>query len=135
MTVTNTDTQSGVLAAAFTYQSMAVIQWQVGASSPTPPNPDNYGTVSVNVTHTYTLQNVGDLTSGIITISKTGAASGAWLFGTDNCTGNTLAPAATCTVQMTFLGGLLGSGAYSATLSASEAAGTSSTNDVQGTIP
>jgi hypothetical protein len=134
VTVTNADTQNGALAAAFTYQSMAVLQWQVGAASPNPPNPDNYGTVSVNVTHTYTLQNIGDTTSGTITISKSGAASGAWLFGTDNCNGNTLAAGATCTVQMTFLGGLLGSGAYSASLDAN-ATGTSSTNAVQGTIP
>jgi len=134
VTITNTDTQSGNLASAFTYQSMAVLQWQVGAASPNPPNPDNYGTVSVNVTHTYTLQNVGDLTSGTITIAKSGAASGAWLFGTDNCNGNTLAAGATCTVQMTFLGGLLGSGAYSANLDSSEA-GSSSTNAVLGTIP
>ena len=135
MSVTNSDTQSGTLASSYTYTSAAVLQWQTGAASPNPPNPDNYGSTTVNVSHTYTLINNGDITSASLTLSKTGAQSGAWYFGTDNCTGSTLAASATCTVQVIFLAGVpLPSGSYSAILSATDGSSTT-TNNMTGTVP
>jgi hypothetical protein len=135
ITVTNTDTQSGTKAAGFTYQTMAVLAWQVGATSPNPPNPDSYGTTAVNVTHTYTLKNTGDTVTTAITISKLGGSPGAWLFGTDNCTGFTLASNATCTIQVTFLGQFLSTGPYTTTLNATAATGGTSTNTMTGSEP
>ncbi|MBC7540672.1 MAG: IPT/TIG domain-containing protein, partial [Bacteriovorax sp.] len=133
--VTNTDTQTGTLLSGFTYQSMADLKWQIGATSPTPPNPDPFGTTSTNVTHTYTLKNTGDVASSTITLSKTGSDSAAWLFGTDTCTSTTLAAGATCTVQVTFLGQFLATGSYSAILNAVATSGGTTTNNMNGSVP
>tara|TARA_R110002072_G_scaffold276051_1_gene437383 strand:- start:111990 stop:116984 length:4995 start_codon:yes stop_codon:yes gene_type:complete len=134
-TVTNPDTQTGNLASAYTYAAAANLSWQVGGASPTPPNPDNYGSLSTNVTHTFTLENNGAVTSGTISTYMDGSAPAAWLVGTDNCNGTTLAPAATCTVQLTFLGAFLGSGSYSANINANATASGTAVNAVQATVP
>ena len=133
--VTNADTQSGTLNSAYTYQSMpALITWQTGASSPTPPGADAYGSTSTNITHTYTLKNTGDVTSSAITIAVTGTSPGAWITGTNTCT--TLAANATCTVQETFLGQWLTTGnSYSAILNATATTGGTSTNTMSGSVP
>jgi hypothetical protein len=136
--VTNSDTQSGNLAASFTYQSMADLKWQVGGASPTPPNPDPYGSTNTNVTHTFTLKNIGDTISTTITVSVTGASPGAWLIGTDTCSGpgNELAPGASCTVQLTFLGQFLpATTSYTAILNATAASGGTTTNNLSGSVP
>jgi hypothetical protein len=136
VTVTNSDTQSGFVSSGFTYTSMAILQWQTGSVSPTPPNPDSYGITSTNVTHTYTLSNIGDATTTAISISKTGGSPAAWIFGTDNCSATTLAAGASCTVQMTFLGQYLTSGAtYSTTLNATATTGGTTTNTATGSVP
>lgn len=135
ITVTNTDLQTGTLTNGFTYSSTAQLQWQVGSVSPNPPDPDSYGTTAVNVTHTYTLRNVGDVTSGAVSISITGTNPTAFFKGTDTCNGNTLNPGSTCTVQITFLGGGLPTGSYSAILNATATPGTSDTNSMSGSVP
>ncbi len=119
----------------FTYQSQTILNWQEGAGSPTPPNPDSFGTTSVNVTHTYTLRNEGDLTSGQITVVTEGA-TGAFFKGTDNCTGTTLTPSATCTVQLIFLGSLNpASTTFNLGLKATETGGDSDTHNATGSTP
>lgn len=135
--VTNTDTQTGTLTNGFTYVSTATLEWQIGVISPNPPNPDPYGSTAVNVTHTYTLKNIGDVTSSTISITKTGISPGAWFFGTDSCSGggNELAAGASCTIQFTFLGGLLTTGPYSSTLNATATNGGTSTNDATASVP
>lgn len=135
ITVTNSDTQSGTMASAFEYTSMAQLQWQRGSSSPTPPDADTYGPTSINETHTYTLKNVGDAVSGAVTISVGGTNPTAWFKGTDTCNGNSLSPGASCTVQMTFLGAGLSSGSYSATINALSSPGDSDSNNMNGSVP
>jgi hypothetical protein len=134
--VTNTDTQIGSLTSGFTYQSMADLKWQVGVASPTPANPDSYGVTSTNVTHTYTLKNTGDIATTTITLSKTGSSPAAWLFGTDTCSGTTLASNATCTIQVTFLGQFLTHATtYAAVLNGLAITGGTATNNMNGSTP
>ncbi|MGE3610425.1 MAG: IPT/TIG domain-containing protein [Bacteriovoracaceae bacterium] len=135
--VTNTDTQTGTLAGSYTYVSLpATLSFQTGTSSPNPPDPDDYGSTIINITHTFTLINSGDSGSTTaITVSLTGTDVASWLIGTDNCTGNTLAPGASCTVQVTFLGAFLTTGSYSATLEATAATGGTDTNSLTGSVP
>lgn len=136
VTVTNPDTQTGTLAAGYTYATLANLNWVVGGASPTPPNPDNYGAaVSTNVTHTFTLTNNGGVTSGTISVYMSGSAPAAFLVGTDTCSGTTLAPAATCTVQLTFLGAFLGTGVYDANIEATATSSGTAVNAVQATRP
>lgn len=128
--------QSSPASATYTYQSMSLLEWQVGSASPNPPNPDSYGTTTVNVTHTYTLKNIGDVTTTAISVSLVGGNSTAWMVGTDNCSGFTLAPGASCTVQETFMAGVpLPSGAYSTTLRATATTGGTSDNAMSGSVP
>ncbi len=134
-TVTNPDTQTGALASAFTYATLANLNWVVGGASPTPPNPDNYGSTATNVTHTFTLTNNGGVTSGTISVYMSGSAPAAFLVGTDTCSGTTLAPAGTCTVQLTFLGAFLGTGTYNANIEATATSSGTAVNAVIGTRP
>jgi hypothetical protein len=133
--VNNDDTQSDTLSSGYSYISTAQLIWVTGGASPNPPNPDDYGSTSVNVTHTYTLRNIGDIISSSITISTLTGTPAAWLKGADTCSGNTLAPAAECTVQWTFLGGELPSGSYSTLLKGSASTGGSTENLLQGSVP
>ncbi|MFZ8934812.1 MAG: hypothetical protein ACO2ZP_13040, partial [Bacteriovoracaceae bacterium] len=98
-------------------------------------NPDDYGSTSTNITHTYTLKNIGDVVSSSINISTLTGTPAAWSKGTDTCSGNTLAPAAECTVQMTFLGATLPQGSYSTLLKASATTGGETDNLLQGSVP
>jgi len=133
--VVNPTAQEVTSTNAFTYSSNTVeLEWQVGATSPNPPNPDTYGPTSTNVTHTYTLKNVGSTTSAVITVSISGSGflksdpgSG------DDCTTQTLAPGSECTVNVTFLGSFLpAASSFSATLNATDGSMTD-TNDMDGT--
>lgn len=134
ITVTNSDGQFGSLAGAFTYTAIPVLEFIVGAISPNPPNPDDYGSTAIAVTHTFTLTNTGEAATSAITMSVTDPA--AYDFGTDNCTAITLAVAATCTVQLTFRGDLLLSGSINpATLEATAVSGGTAGNDVTGAVP
>lgn len=122
-------------ASTYTYAATPVIEFLVGTVSPTPPNPDSYGTTSANVSHIFTVKNKGDATSGTLTVSLSGADASAWVIGIDDCTGNTLVANASCAVQVTFRGGFLSSGSYSATLNVTATPGGSSTNSIEGTVP
>ena len=113
--------------------AVATLQFVVGASSPNPPNPDNFGTTNVTIAHTYTLKNVGGLTTTAVTMSITGANAANFSLAADNCSGFTLAPNATCTMQVDFNAGTAGTAAaaYTATLQATAANSTSTpTNTV-----
>lgn len=128
--------QSSPASATYTYQSMSLLEWQVGSASPNPPNPDSYGSTTVNVTHTYTLKNIGDVTTTAVSVSLVGGNSTAWMVGSDNCSGFTLAPAATCTVQETFMAGVpLPTGTYSTTLRATATTGGTTNNTMNGSVP
>jgi len=119
---------------SFAYVDGAVLEWQVGAISPNPPDPADYGSVSVNTTFTFTLQNTGAVDSSAISITTTGVNAGSFAVGTNTCVG--ILPAGnSCTVQLTFLAGFLGSGSYSATLEATATNGGTSTNALTGTVP
>jgi hypothetical protein len=126
---------TAILAAGFRYQSEADLEWQVGTESPTPPNPDNYGSTSLKITHTYTLKNRGDISSSTINISA--AISGEWIFGTNTCSGagNELASNETCTVQITFVGDTTTSGVHSYTLTATATTGGTTANTLSATKP
>ncbi len=135
--VTNVDTQSDTLSSSYTYVSTAQLEWVVGGASPTPPNPDDYGSTTTNITHTYTLTNSGDVTSSAISINTIAGTPAAWVIGTDTCSGggNELASMASCTVQMTFLGGSLPTGSYNTVLRANATTGGSTDNLLQGNVP
>lgn len=122
-------------ASTYTYTPTPVIEFVVGSMSPTPPNPDSYGTTSTNVSHIFTVKNKGDATSGTLTMSLSGTDASAWVIGIDDCTGNTLVANASCAVQVTFQGGFLSSGSYSATLNVTASPGGSSTNSLEGSVP
>jgi hypothetical protein len=135
VSVVNSDAQSASLVNGFNYTEIPVLEFQVGVSSPNPPNPDNYGPTTTNITHTFTLKNTGEGSSSVISVTITGSNSAAWLKGTDNCEAESLAPGESCTIQVTFLGGFLSSGIYSATLSAAATSGGITTNTLEGEVP
>lgn len=135
VTVLNTDGQTGSSSGIFTYTSIPIVGFQVGAASPNPPKPDSYGSTTTNVTHTFTLVNTGEGISTPITMLVTGADASKFVLGTDNCTGNTLAIGATCTVQLTFLGASLGTGLYIADFSLSATSGGTDSTPVSGSVP
>ena len=136
ISVVNPDTQNISLTNAFDYLDEARLEWQVGSGSPTPPNPDDFGITVTNVSHTYTLRNVGTTVSGTIVTSIEGAQASAFTkFPTDSCNGITLASGASCTMDVTFLGGLMSTGSYSATLRATAPSSGTADNTIQGTRP
>lgn len=136
VSVLNADAQTGSLGGAFDYVDEARLEWQVGSASPNPPNPDSFGTTSTNVSHTYTLRNVGTVTSGTITTSIVGAQASSFTRNpVDNCNTTTLAPGAQCTVDVTFLGGIVASGTHSATLRATAPSSGTTDNTIEGTRP
>ena len=119
----------------FDYVDGAVLAWQTGAVSPNPPDPADYGSVAVNTMFTFTLQNTGATDSSIISLTKTIPNAGAFSIGTDNCSGTILSAGNTCTVQLTFLAGFLGTGAYSSNFEATATNGGTTTNALTGTVP
>ena len=135
VSVLNTDAQNGTTASAYTFTATPILDFQVGVSSPNPPDPDDYGSTITNVAHTFTLKNTGDVISSVITMSISGTDPAAWILGTDNCSGSTLAYGSSCTVQLIFLGTIMPAGAYSAILNADSVGGQSDTNDVLGDVP
>jgi hypothetical protein len=135
VSVINSDAQSGSLAGGFTYTAVALIEFQVGAVSPNPPNPDTYGSTTTNITHTFTVRNTGESVSTALSVFLSGASPAAYSLGTDTCNGNTLAVGATCTIQLTFLGGFMGTGTYNAVLNTTATSGGTTTNVVTGSVP
>lgn len=133
--VTNPNTPSVTLPNGYTYTNLPILEFVVGSASPTPPNPDNFGTTSVNIGHTFTIRNRGESTSSAISVTMEGENPGAFLLDAVNCEGQTLDPGETCTVQVTFIPGLRPSGVYKATLTATAASGGTITNEVEATKP
>jgi hypothetical protein len=130
------DAQSTKDAAPVDVTASAKLAFVVGTSSPTPPDPDSYGSGDQNVTHTYTLKNIGGVTTGPITLTL--AQSGSY-WGLVSPTGSdcvnitqTLAPNATCTIRVIFrAASLTMAGDFTGTLKAQ--AGTSmATNGLTG---
>jgi hypothetical protein len=121
--------QETTLSSAFTFVAGPVLSWEIGVTT---NNPEDWGNAGANTSTTFTLENTGTSTSSTITLSLTGTNSTFWSFGTDNCTGTTLAAAGTCTVQVIYLWALAPSGAHSATLNANAASGGLSTNSLLG---
>lgn len=124
------DTSSG----AFTYTPAAPeLEWQVGGANP--DNPALFPSTGVNTSLTFVLKNVGSVPSSAITISITGANSGAFFLPSpgsgDDCSTNTLASGATCEVDVIFLGSFFAGGPYNAILNATDGT-TSDTNALQG---
>jgi hypothetical protein len=133
--IQNLDLQSNSLTSGYTYTSIPQLSFVTGTSSPTPPNPDAYGTTTTNITHTFTVKNIGEGTTSSISVNLIGTDAAAWILGTDNCTGQTLAVNATCTIQATFLGSFLTPKAYSATLQVGATSGGTVTNSISGIRP
>ncbi len=123
---------------AFTFASMAELEWQVGVASPNPANPDNYGgAVSTNISHTYTLKNVGNIITTTITVSASGD-TGAWFMSADTCSGvgNELPSMTECTVTMVFLGATNPAGTvFNADLNATATTGGTAVNAMTATTP
>ena len=133
VSITNVDNQVGIRSGGFNYMAQATLQF-----AETTPDPYDYGSSNTNISYTFTLQNVGDIASSAITVAMGGTNPTVWSIGTDNCSGigNELAPAATCTVQVTFLGSSsIGVGNYSVIVSAQATNGGTVQNQVSGEIP
>ena len=130
--VGNSDGQSGQLAGGFTYRAQAFLQF-VAAT----PDPDDYGIGNANITHTFTLENVGDVTTSTIAVFRGGTDPMTWNIASDNCSGagNELASGASCTFQATFLGGFFATGNYDAIIFAQAANGGTVQNSVSGEVP
>lgn len=127
---------TGTLAGGYTYAAAAPeLEFVTGTSSPTPPNPDNYGSTTTNITHTFTIRNKGGSDTTAVTVSIGGANPAAFVIGTDNCTGAPLASGATCTVQVSFTGSVLPSGTYNGTVTATAATGGTVSNVITGQRP
>lgn len=128
--------QTATLSSSFTYANGANLSWQVGASSPNPPDPADYGSQTTNVAFTFTLENTGpSATTADLAVSITGADSSLFSITNDNCSGTSLASAGTCTVDVTFLGLFAPSGTFNAVLDATASDGGTTTNALQGTKP
>jgi len=112
--------------------SPAVLQFQIGAGSPNPPNPDPY---TLSSFHTYTLKNIGNIDSSAIAISLTGANPTLWAFisNGNHCT-SALPAGSSCTVDVGFSASMDGTSAgdYSATIQASATLGGIATNAMTG---
>ena len=138
--VVNPTSQSVTSSNAYTYNPAAPeLDFQVGSLSPNPPNPADYDAAPYSSTATnrsliYTLKNVGSLPTSTITITLSGANTAAYFVNADTCSGTTLAADASCTVDIIFLGAIMATGSYTATINATDGT-TSDTNNVIGTTP
>jgi hypothetical protein len=98
-----------------------------------------YGTSSINQTTTFTFTNNGDSASGIITTTLSPDSVHAWSLPgvSNNCAGVSLAPANSCTIDITFTAAnvLATSGAYTASLQLVGASTGNLTINLTGTKP
>lgn len=96
-----------------------------------PSGPDSYGTTNVDVSHAYTVKNIGTAPATSVTAQTTGDI----IFSvvSDDC--DTLAVNATCTVNVRFAAGVTGTtgAAYAGTLNVSAATGAGATMNMTGT--
>ena len=131
VTIVNTDLQSVGLTDAFRYQTPAQLEWDI-------PTFD-FGSISTNASHTFTMTNVGEQSASAIAISLVTSEASLWsiiLAGADQCTGEVLASGESCTVDVTFNGGVGTSGmSYSATLTGTATTGGSDSVTLDAAIP
>jgi hypothetical protein len=68
------------------------------------PSPKDYGPQldGVSVSQTFTVTNSGTAATGALAAATSGTDAAQFVVGADNCTGQTLAAQATCTLQVTF---------------------------------
>jgi hypothetical protein len=119
--VTNLDGQKGTLAAAYSYGTAQL------AFAPA-PNPLPFGPTNVAASNTLTLVNSGVDVSSAISLSVINAPSGVFrATGAGGCVNGatTLAPAASCTVDVQFLAGTAGvtGGTHTGSVQATAAVG------------
>jgi hypothetical protein len=117
--------------------SPALLQFQVGTASPTPPNPDDYGTQADSATHQYTLKNIGGSKTSAIMLGISGNQAWEIIYRSGDCEHGVtqLPPGESCNVTVMFNAGKQNPGDYyTATLAASATAGGSTTNDIKGKI-
>ncbi len=112
----------------------AVLQFQVGSASPTPPNPASYGTTNGTTALVFTLKNVGLGTSSPINTFLLGATN-IYALAADNCDGQSLGPSQACTLEVDFLAGQPNqmAGTWNASVNASATNGGTTTNNLSGT--
>lgn len=116
----------------------AALSFMTGSGSPTPPNPDTYGTASLplsaNMAHIYTLKNTGNgSTISAITMSIIGTDASKWTISINNCT-TPLTAGSSCTITVAFLAGTQLEGSYSAALKAYASTGETAINTMTGTV-
>lgn len=124
--------QSASLAAGYEYLDGAVLAWDLSGAI---DNPEDWGSVSVNTSRVFTLENIGTADSTTVALSITGTNAGAWSIGSDDCSGMTLAIGETCNVTLNFIAGLLPTGSYEAQFEAQATEGGSAINQVLGAVP
>jgi hypothetical protein len=115
----------------------AILEFEVGTGSPTPPNPDDYGTQGDMATHHYTLKNVGGSETSAITLAITGNLAWEVVYEQGDCEQGVtrLSPGDSCVVTVIFHAGTQSPGDfYNATLTASATAGGKTTNGLKGKI-
>ena len=101
------------------------------AISPSPHAFGTWATATTSGTQTFTVTNTGGVPSGTVTAGLTGADPGQFTVSADTCTGQTLAPSASCTVNATFAPS--STGAKSAGLQAAATPGGTATASLTGT--
>jgi hypothetical protein len=131
VTIENTDLQSVGLTDAFRYQTPAQLEWDL-------PTFD-FGAISTNASHTFTMTNVGEQSASAIAISFVTSDASLWsiiLAGGDQCTGEVLASGESCTVDVTFDGSLGTSGlSYTGTLTGTATTGGGDSVTLDAAIP
>jgi hypothetical protein len=98
------------------------------------PSPHGFGAQVINTTsgaQTFTVTNTGGVPSGTISTALAGANSNQFTKSADNCDGQTLAPAASCTVNAAF--SPTTSGVKAAAVTAAASPGGSAQADLSGT--
>ena len=88
------------------------------------PTSGSFGSVAAGVfstAQTFTFTNTGTHASGSVSATFTGANPGDFTMGSSNCTGNSLAPGASCTVDVRFFAQSLGAKSTTLLLDASGA--------------
>ena len=65
-------------------------------------NPFDWGTTATNETRTFTIENRGSLTSGVLSINIIGPGSLLWTINSDGCSGIVLNTGDTCDIDITF---------------------------------
>lgn len=88
----------------YVYDKVGNLQQRSALLTVTPPSKD-FGSMSVgsaSTAQTFTITNTGTENFTISSVSKAGADALSFTLASDNCSGTTIAPAGTCTMQATF---------------------------------